>query len=348
LRAGGVGMERTDPEPIAWCITVDVEEEWPWEQGFPRGVPASLRNIEVLPEFVDTCLAGGAAVTLLANYAVMADPRAAAILVQQSLKPRVEVGMHLHPWNTPPEPDSIVWEDRLSYLSAWPADCQIAKLAATWEQFQRHGLTPRSFRGGRYARGPAITRWLQEHDFRVDSSIVPGVSWPYEGAPNYVLERRTPRRSLPTVTGRTAQLWEVPLSFVISRGPEQFWARLHQWEHHPLGLGIVALLNRIGFVRRIWLNLEQVHGADWRRLLQRMEAENTPCALFTLHSSSLLVGSGSPYSRTKADVERTWARLREVLLALQLHPRYVPATLESIALTLESLEDARDRNQPAG
>jgi hypothetical protein len=46
----------------------------------------------------------------------------------------------------------------------------------------RFGVTPVSFRAGRWAFGPAVARSIQDLGYRVDSSVIPLVDWSvYEG-----------------------------------------------------------------------------------------------------------------------------------------------------------------------
>ena len=77
------------PEPIRYCVTVDTEEEWDWNSGYPTG-PASVRNIAELPKFQAVCETAGAAVVYFANHAVLNDPTATAIIQDLSKRPRTE------------------------------------------------------------------------------------------------------------------------------------------------------------------------------------------------------------------------------------------------------------------
>ena len=84
-----------------YVVTVDTEEEWDWNSGWPSGKP-SVENIELLPEFQDLSSRHNASFTYFTNYAVVDDDRASDLLLELASRPGVEIGMHIHPWNTPP------------------------------------------------------------------------------------------------------------------------------------------------------------------------------------------------------------------------------------------------------
>src|SRR5262245_36363556 len=87
--------------PTRFTLTVDTEEEWDWNAGYPTG-PGRVANIARLPKFQAACERLGAAVTYFVNHAVLADVEARSVILELSRRPRVEIGLHIHPWNTPP------------------------------------------------------------------------------------------------------------------------------------------------------------------------------------------------------------------------------------------------------
>jgi len=84
-----------------FTMTIDTEEEWHWDTGFPTR-DLSVTNIGNLPKFQALCSRHGVATTYYANQAVLDDPGARQILLEVARSGHVEVGMHIHPWNTPP------------------------------------------------------------------------------------------------------------------------------------------------------------------------------------------------------------------------------------------------------
>src|SRR4051812_24570541 len=132
-----------------YTITVDTEEEWDWNSGWPTD-GLSVRNIEAIPRFHNACARNGAKVTYFTNYAALADPTACAILREIAQRPDAELGMHIHPWNTPPIACNAPVQARESFLHNLPPEIIRAKLTTVHAAFERTGLKPTSFRGGRY------------------------------------------------------------------------------------------------------------------------------------------------------------------------------------------------------
>jgi hypothetical protein len=323
-----------------FAITVDTEEEWDWSSGYPTGAPRCA-NIERLPEFQDACDRYGAAVTYFVNHAVLADFAARRVIIELSRRPRVEIAMHIHPWNTPPLQPVEKVPERDSFLHNLPLDLALAKLDAVYAAFAECDLKPLSFRGGRYSSSPAIQQWLRDHGFVADSSVLPYYHWVDDGAPDY--RHRDPR---PTRLSGEPPLWELPLSFGFTRRPFAFWRRTLAVASALRPLRLVGLLSRTGIVERAWLNFENPLGEGMPALIRVLRRMGLPYLCFTLHSSSLLVG-GSPYSTSPAAVERLFRTLTDTLSRLAADAGFVPATMAEIAHRLESQHDARHRNQPA-
>ncbi len=88
-----------------YAITVDTEEEWDWNSGWPTQA-ASVENIRELPRFQEICDRFQASVTYFTNYPVIQNAGSREIVRQLASNPGVEIGMHIHPWNTPPLDES--------------------------------------------------------------------------------------------------------------------------------------------------------------------------------------------------------------------------------------------------
>lgn len=316
--------------PIPFAITVDTEEEWDWSSGYPTG-STRTENIRRLPAFQAELEQHGAAVTYFVNHAVLVDPDSRGIILELSKRPRVEIGMHIHPWNTPPLQSVDTVPPRESFLHNLSPDLVLAKLNVVDSTFRNHGLSPVSFRGGRYSTSPLIQGWLRERGFIADASVLPFTHWSDDGAPDY--RNRTPQ---PVRLPGEPPLWEIPLSLAFTRRPYPFWNRvIGLAERVPLRyFHIVGLLQKIGIVRKSWLNFENPLGKGMLELIRSLRGAGVPYLCFTLHSSSLLPG-GSPYAATQSDVDRLMNRLTDTLKRLSNEMDYTPATIAEIARGLE-------------
>ena len=324
------------PDTIQYCITVDTEEEWDWASGYPTG-PCRLANIAQLSQFHDICEQHGAAVVYFTNHAVLANADSRAAIQNLALRPHTEIGLHIHPWNTPPLSAAAAVPARESFLHNLPWPVQQAKLDSTLAAFREANLHPTSFRGGRYSTSPQIQDHLRRHGVWVDCSVLPGTTWADDGAPDYRHRNLAPVRRAPDEV-HAKPVWELPLTFGNTSTDQRRGAKLLQAADSALGraLRLTGLMDRLGIVSRCWLNFENPLGERMLRFLEVLRVQRPPFVSFTLHSSSLLPG-GSPYNRTAADVERMLTRLRGTLRRLQDWPEFTPATMTAIATTLEEV-----------
>ncbi len=323
------------PEPIRYCVTVDTEEEWDWSSGYPTG-PTRTANIALLPAFQERMAAAGASVVYFTNHAVLADPAGRAVMQELAAKPNVEIGLHIHPWNTPPLAPTDKVPVRDSFLHNLPWDEAKAKLDVTLAAFREAGLKPTSFRGGRYSTSPQIQNHLRDAGIWVDCSVLPFNTWADDGAPDYRNRGLEPVRQPPRFDC-DQPLWELPLTFGYTRKAQRFWDRALKSADSKLGraLRLTGILDRTGVASKAWLNFENPLGERMLQFLAVLRRLRPPFVGFTLHSSSLLPG-GSPYNRTATDVAKMLDRAETVLKLLRDWPEFQPATMTEIATHLET------------
>jgi hypothetical protein len=325
-----------------FTVTVDTEEEWDWDAGYPTE-NQSLRNIAELPRLQAAFERHSAAVTYFANYAVLSDPTARRIVLDLAHRPAVEIGMHIHPWNTPPLGHRGPVAPRETFLHNLPWDLARAKLESVYALFDQHGLKPTSFRGGRFSTGEAVQDFLREKGFVADASVLPFSTWEDDGAPDYRHRRPVPVRRPPRTPGEQA-LWELPSTMAFSRRPFALWHRVFESvARTPLRhLRLIGLAERLRLVRRAWLSFESPLGRPMLPFLRLLRKLRPQCVDFMLHSSSLLVG-GSGFTRTAADREQLFASIDEALGAVRSWSDFRPATVTEVADHLEQ-NHARTRN----
>lgn len=188
-------------------ISLDVEEEGLFSGQYPRspGVTnvAELSRLEFIPRDF------GFPLTLLVSYRVAQDPAACQVLARWRDLYQAEIGVHLHPWSTPPfadppQPEPVPAEQM-------PLPLLRDKLGYLVKQVQDSlGVMPGSFRMGRFDFGPKVLNLLPEMGIKVDSSIVPLT---LKGAGDYFLAPADPFCLTLAASGRPALL-EVPLTMV--------------------------------------------------------------------------------------------------------------------------------------
>jgi hypothetical protein len=325
--------------PTYFTITVDTEEEWDWNAGWPVDELA-VTNIMRLPRFQEACANYGAAVTYFANQAVFDDAQARTTLLQLAGQKNVELGMHIHPWNTPPVDRNKPVTARQTFLHNLPEDMIVAKLKSVYGSFSRSGLKPTSFRGGRYSSGGTVQTFLRKNGFRADASVVPYTTWSDDGAPDY-----RKRNLYPVRLPGEPPLWEIPLTLGFTRRPFGWWRAFYEFvQNSPLRrLRLIGIAERLGVVRKAWLNFEDPLGGRMLAFLKKIRPLRLPCICFTVHSSSLVAGKG-PYTRTQADEDRLFGQLDDVLSMLATWPEFRPATVSDVASHLEEERHARIGN----
>lgn len=319
-----------------FTITVDTEEEWDWHSGYPTDSTA-VSNIRAIPSFQDACERHDARVTYFVNHTVLANNEAASIIRDTAQRPGVEIGLHIHPWNSPPLADREYVDERESFLHNLPKEIALRKLDEVVKTFESNGLTPTSYRGGRYSSSDWIQAYLHSIGCVADASFVPFTTWVDDGAPDYRQRGLEPVRR--TVAGG-GHIWEIPLTLAFTKRPWQFWRRFYELgERSPFRqMKMVGITERI-FVKRIWLNLEHALGEESALLLASLRKHKLPCINFTMHSSSLVPGL-NPYIRTTDDLERLYARLDSVLTLLGEWQEFEPATVTEVAHYLEDKHHA--------
>lgn len=328
---------------MRFTITVDTEEEWDWASGWPTGRP-QVTNIDALPRFQQLCSRYGIRPTYFVDLAVLDDCRAKQTVLEVAGQPGVEVGMHIHPWNTPPIMDARSTTARDTFLHNLRDDLITAKLNRVYRRFNDLGLRPTSFRGGRYSSGGQVTAFLRRHGFWADASVLPLTTWPDDGAPDYRGRGLLPNRLPPAEQGRPP-LWEIPLTLAFNRRPLGFWRRCYELiENSWLGkLHLIGIAERLRLIRRIWLNFESPLGEHMLDMLPVARRLGLQHVCFTVHSSSLMAGKG-PYTRTAGDEQRIFGLIERVFAKLAASAEFIPVTTTELAQQLEGEYHACARN----
>jgi hypothetical protein len=292
-------------EPLYLVITIDVEEEGLFSGSYPRagsGVAniAELRRLEFIPQEF------GFPLTLLVTYPMAQDQTVRQRLISWHQEHGAEIGVHLHPWNTPP------FED-LPY----PEPIPTANLPLVLVEAKLRSLVncltetfpepPRSFRMGRFDWSSGLLNLLPRFGLKVDSSMVP-LTIKGAGSQNFLAPADPFWLDVPVSSG--APLLEAPVTMV------PVWAGSARALHRLAGLlpGNVgeALLSRYRFV-----GAAGIHPAWFPLFSMRLAASlhrrrhGRVLTLF-LHSSELLPG-GSPDFPDGAAVDRMVQKLRDFL-----------------------------------
>jgi hypothetical protein len=141
---------------------------------------------------------------------------------------------------------------------------------------------------------------------------------------------------LPPHRAGQSPLWEIPLTLAFTRQPFQLWCKLYELvERSWLSrLRLIGIAERLGVVRKVWLNFESPLGANIESMLDLLQAHAIQPICFTVHSSSLMAG-GNSFTKTESDAARLFARLETVFDWLSKRSAFQPATVTEVAHHLE-------------
>lgn len=268
---------------LALALSIDVEEEGLFSGAYPCGTP-QIHNISQLSRLVPF-FDRGIKATFFCAHCVFEDKNAQKLLETMRNKYGVEIGAHLHHWNTPPlrrgQNDSTI------LTKAWSAKVPLEDLYAKMEtlfgsagNFLGHSVNV--FRMGRWDLHNS--HWQMLHDFgvRYDASIRPLHAFKFPEGPNHFDAPSDPYK----INIKSADICEIPLTCVPVldnlRLIESFQTNLHKWGaltllpvEHPLWLMKLTTL---------------LHAARGGKTLS-----------LTWHSSEMMPG-GSPHMKNENSV----------------------------------------------
>lgn len=298
-------------------FSIDVEEEGLFSGRYAaraEGVNnvAHLRRLEfVTREF-------GVPLTLLCTWPVLSDPACRDLLRRWREELAAEIGLHLHPWNTPPLADAQgqAWTPSED-MDAEPLNAKLAELARICREAA--GVSATSFRMGRFDLGSKVRALLPRHGIRVDGSVVP-VTWS-PALPEAFLAPADPYL-LPVGDGETiteAPVTMVPLSPALRQLAWSIGGRRLLRNFHVLGAaGTIPT----------WFPLASMKLAAWLHLLRGGKVLH----LF-LHSSELMPGC-APHVTDEPAIARMVDKTRAFLHWLR---RHAPGGFTGVAMSALAL-----------
>lgn len=294
---------------MKFIITVDTEADNQW-----RGdSKLSVENIRHIPRFQELCESYGFVPTYLLTYEIIVDPPSAEFFKELYAHGKAEVGLHLHPWSTPPYDDGDVVQRFPSELSDEILEVKMNTLAHIFEEV--FGFRAQSFRAGRWGYDDRLGKLLAKHGCVVDTSITPKVDWGnqikkperHASTPSFVTETIFPHT-------RASGIVEVPMT-VVYTGPvkeDGYIARVVKYMPYI----VRRVFNKL-FGKPRWCRIyPETSLEDLIDVYRAVRKNDTGVMVFMIHSSELMVG-GSPYTKDDASVERIYRIFEDFLIFLK-------------------------------
>lgn len=283
-------------------LIVSIDTEVDKDRWWRISKPVSFRSVlDAIPEVLEPLLAEfDLTATYLLSPEVMENEECRAVL-RSCAADGAELGVHLHPEFI--EPLRTRWSDSMAGLSAdavisqYSAEVEYAKLANATSAFKSaFGVSPTSFRAGRFALSDHTLGLLASLGYQVDSSVTPGVRWNYvEGTFDY--RSHSPDPVVLVTSG--GPIVEAPITIAHGR-----WAPLLTATRLTRVLG--RMVRRPG--RDVWLRPSFASSSDMVWLVDHAEC---PWLVMMFHSMELVPGA-SPYSHDIKAVGRLLERMRRV------------------------------------
>lgn len=289
-------------------ITIDTEED-NWGDFTPTGY--SLENIGYIPRLQELFDRYDVRPTYLITYPVATDDKSVSLLKGIMERGGCEIGSHCHPWNTPPFEEEN--SDRNTMICNLPMDLQFRKLKTLHDTIIRNfGITPVSFRAGRWGSSREVLSNICRLGYRVDTSVTPYTDWSSYYGPD--MSEYTPD-SFHFTDGEGSSLLVLPATvgflqkdFALSK------AVLNMVHHRCLRhFRLAGILDRLKLVNKVWLSPEQSTGQQMISLAKRMFNNKYPFINMVFHSSTLKAGL-TPFVRSVDDEKRFLNNIEEFLV----------------------------------
>lgn len=282
---------RGETDPIL-AVVVDTEEEFDWENPFNPG-DRDVKSINFLPLAQQIHEKHGIIPTYVADFPVVEDANAVAVLKTFIESGRALIGAHLQPWVNPPFEEAE--EIANTFPGNLPFSLEYRKLARLTDMIeQRFGVRPIVYKAGRYGLGPATAKILKSLGYEIDASVLPYTNLQFRAGPDF---SRFP--NVPFWFGEGLDLFEAPLTRDFTGMLRGLGPSLFPYMDHPIAerLHLVGACARLGLLERITLTPEGISLEEQKRLTHALLKNGRKVFSFTYHSSSLLPGA-TQYVRT--------------------------------------------------
>jgi len=274
-----------------FLVTVDTEEEFDWSAPFSRD-NRSTQHVPHLARFQKQCSDHGVKPGYMSNSAIIEDDVALDLLGGFAHDGLADIGLHLHPWLTPPFDEEV--NDKNSYACNLPSHLERQKIINLAKSLKnRFGLKADIFRAGRYGAGAHTPEILTELGIRIDTSVRPRFDYQSQFGPDYSQAAIKPY-------WMRDNLFEVPLTTIFhghfrSAG-DLLFSKLFRSKPSR------AIMARAGLLERIALSPEGIPLEKAIAGIDRALEEGIGILNFSFHSPSAAVGY-TPYVQSAEDLE---------------------------------------------
>lgn len=306
----GDNMEANTKKPY-FLITIDTEGDNLWE----KPLSITTDNAEYLFRFQELCEEYGFKPTYLTNYE-MASSKVFIEFARDVIKRNTgEIGMHLHPWNSPPIISLTKDDYRLQpYLIEYNEEVIKQKVEYMTKLLEdTFQICIASHRAGRWGFNEYYAKILEELGYKVDCSVTPLINW-------------NSQKGVPCGGGGTDYSFFPDKAYFLDLSHISREGKSRILEVPMTTIPTDSMLSKEinnkfknekmlrKFTNRLFPSFYMLrpNGKNLHRLLRTIDKaiENEKdYAEFMIHSSELMPG-GSPTFKSKNDIERLYRDLR--------------------------------------
>lgn len=298
-------------------VSIDTEEDnWlPYSQ-----IGYTTENAGRIPRLQKLFSEFGVRPTYLVTYQMATSRNAAAILKEIHQAGHCEIGTHCHPWSQPPYEERQVIEN--SMLFNLPDELQARKIEHLHRTIQdQFGITPTSFRSGRWGYSPAVASTLHSLNYEVDSSVTAHTDWRFCHGLDFTAIPPAPYRfDPPNVYAHKPDgaMLEVPASVsYLQRNTAFSHAVFEGIRRSPLErLRLLGILSRLRLLNKVSLSPEMSSAVEMAALVKRMRSQGHQLVTMWFHSSTLMPGF-TPFVKTEEDAHEFLDRIRQFLVLMR-------------------------------
>jgi hypothetical protein len=294
-----------------FIVTVDTEEEFDWNAPFSKS-QRSVDHISHAPAFQSLCEEFGVKPIYLVDHPIASNAKAVSILGEYADRNKASIGLHLHPWVTPPFVEEV--NRKNSYSSNLPNELEREKLLTLYDLVSSaFNVKPNIYRAGRYGAGDNSIKILAELGISFDSSVRASFDYSSDSGPNFALEPVNP-----FWIGGGTQI-ELPVTTVFGGKLRQFGQGIFDKVSNGTARGI---LSKTGMLERIAFTPEGIPIDKSLLGIELAIEEGIGILNFSFHSPSLAPGF-TPYVRNQDDLDnfyRWWRGVFEYLSRRGVRP----------------------------
>lgn len=326
---------RPNGPPLIFVLSVDTEEEFEWGKGFPQ-TNCKVENIKHIPAFQSFCERLQIRPTYLIDYPVSNDPMSAGLFREIAQSGKGEIGAHLHPWCTPPL--TVQNGEEYSHVINLPAELVEQKLTTLTENIKENiGVTPTTFRTGRWGINPPTLKSLIAAGYKTDSSIYPYYSNDYFSCLDSHPFPYWPDLTHPDKPSIQRDIFELPITAGFNRSNFPVWSKVHRLlsSSHLRAFRPIGLAWKTQALRKLYLSPELTDTSDMKSLVNAALRSGSPVVHMFIHSSTLLPGKNE-YTQSESDVSKLYMRIEHLLKYLTDNNDVTFCTISEASVMLES------------